>query len=264
MCSHIRYPSRTRRHTKELNKTSLVDKDNLELLLTAWKTLPEEEQNKYNVLKHFNRHSTRHNSSLYPLEAYQNENEERQSSKLRTRSSYRSKTIPFTKLENVIDTLSEIPQEMSEVHYKDSYFSEEYLSKLYISDLDSANDLGLLQKNQIFSILSIGKSNIPLKFPSVKGGYMTILFEDDDDIVLAMDNIFRIINNHIKKGNVLIHCCQGKSKSCAVVIGYLMKKFKSDYKTASNVLYKSRIGCEIDMKFERQLKRMERKCMIPE
>ncbi|OMJ96209.1 hypothetical protein SteCoe_167 [Stentor coeruleus] len=125
---------------------------------------------------------------------------------------------------------------------------------IYISDIQAANDLTLLRNNDINSILTIGY-NKPLAYPSIKGGYKHLALEDNGktDLLRNLPEICSFLEKQLKKGNTLVHCLKGQNRSCAVVIGFLMKKYSLRYENALEIVKKSRTCCEISEGLAKQL-----------
>jgi Dual specificity phosphatase, catalytic domain len=260
--NHIRYTSKiSQQLSKDLIKQSSIDKNYLDLILSKWKTLPTEDQEDYSGLK-FLYKNTKDDESFENFKPPK-ENIDSQPTKPTSRAYSRSKTTPFARLSNQIEQKKTL-KFMSEILYKDYFNNEEVFYKLFLSDLDSASDLGLLQKNKIYAILSVGTFNTPMKFASIKGGYLCVDLDSDGDLAGVMDSVYRFIDTYMRRGNVLVHCNDKNSISCAAVVGFIMKKFKSDYKNACEVLKKSEINCKITSHFKNQLKRMERQLLMPE
>lgn len=46
------------------------------------------------------------------------------------------------------------------------------------------------------------------------------------NILGVMDEVIELIEESLKKGNVLVHCRHGVSRSSSFIIGYLIKKKK--------------------------------------
>lgn len=217
----------------------------LEKILEAFNKLPESERRAYSIFSALN-DTYGHNAQVEPIKIF--------------KSYGRSRTHSLDLLSNV--TLdepvsgSDIYDEMSEIPLHRLSQTFEFSNSLFISDIQAANDMGLIRKNQIYSILTLGKSNKPLMYPSVQGGYKCIPLEDSNtaDILKYMDCIFSFIDSQIEKGNLLVHCMRGKNRSCAAVVGYLMKKLNVSYESAFGIIKEARPICKIQPNFEKQLK----------
>lgn len=60
-------------------------------------------------------------------------------------------------------------------------------------------------------------------------------------------------------GRVLVHCVLGRSRSCSMLVMYLMKKFRQTYCEANDLLSERRMQSQINLGFEAQLQEFERK-----
>lgn len=65
-------------------------------------------------------------------------------------------------------------------------------------------------------------------------------------------------------GRILIHCVLGRSRSCSIMVMYLMKKYNLSYCRASEVLSEKRQSAQINLGFEAQLLNYEdNNCEFP-
>ena len=150
-------------------------------------------------------------------------------------------------------------QRISEIPYKKYLEVEGFLYNLYISDARTANDLAELQNYHIHALLTFGQSNDPSKYTFLKGGYLCLPLEDSSmDLILIMDKVSKFIDTYLCKGNILVHCCHGNSRSCAAIVGYFIKKYKITFECALELVKKGRTTANIDYILERQLRRIER------
>lgn len=93
---------------------------------------------------------------------------------------------------------------------------------LFLGDYHTSTDLHLLKAFNIIAIANIGGGDN--KFPS-EFEYKKITMRDSDEseIINYLDDILTFINNHRKKGNVLVHCKGGICRSACFIIAYLTK-----------------------------------------
>ena len=112
---------------------------------------------------------------------------------------------------------------------------------LYLGDYSAAIDLKILKSLNIKFILSVFNETIENKVDSIT--YMRV---DINNYYLSdLITCFEETNQFIAKAqsfnqNVLVHCHMGHSRSAAVVIAYLMNKYKITYSSSRNILSKSR------------------------
>ena len=174
------------------------------------------------------------------------------------KSYYHKKTLTSlpTSNFNFFDDLdfSSIQSEINEISLNPFIPPPVFPNKLFVSDIKTANDLGVLRKHQIYSILTLGTRNKPHVYPSIKGGYRCIGLDDSDpDLLKYMPMINKFISLQITKGNVLIHSFKGNNRSCCVVIGFLMKTFGFGFSQAEDIVKSSKPGCDIKNLYKNQL-----------
>ena len=104
---------------------------------------------------------------------------------------------------------------------------------LYISGWNCAMDEELLKKHNIKYILCINKENkkseqIHDMYKRLGITWMDLELDDhpNEKIHELFEPTFNFIENSQEKGNVLVHCTAGMSRSAAIVTKYLMKKLK--------------------------------------
>ena len=83
-----------------------------------------------------------------------------------------------------------------------------------------------------------------------------ILFDDMDyvDILPYAERVYTLLDTDRK---TLVHCAAGRSRSCAVVLYYIMKKHNKTYQEAYDILKVKRIDMCINEGFIRALKKYE-------
>jgi hypothetical protein len=219
-------------------------KPHIERLLEAFNKLPSSERKAYSILSAINEvHTTKENADPKPVV--------REFKRAHTHSLDLLHTVTFDEPLSGSDVFGE----MSEINLSSFDDSLGFNNILFISDIQAANDMGLLRKNQINSILTLGQSNKPMTYPSVRGGYRCVPLEDSDkaDLLKHMDNIFSFIDSQLARGNVLVHCMRGKNRSCAAVIAFIMKKFFVSYEEAERAVKEARPMCVVQSNFVKQL-----------
>ncbi|OMJ95098.1 hypothetical protein SteCoe_1639 [Stentor coeruleus] len=220
----------------------------IQALREAWEKLPITEKDDYSIF----------NSVDMPSRPTNNKDP---SPENQTRKKHRNSLYVLRC--NILDepvTTPDIFGVMSEISLSFLPQNSEIEYSIFISDIQAANDLGILRNNQINSVLTLGM-NKPLTYPTIKGGYRCISLEDNNsaDLLKILPEIYNFINSQLEKGNVLVHCLRGKNRSCAAVVGYLIKKYSLVYEEALEIVRRSRPFCEINENFARQLSGMRRK-----
>lgn len=239
---HIRHKNKkikeitnqTRREVRNETALTRSHKAHLKMLMSVINTLPLDEQASYSGIK-----AMLPDDSPRPKE---------NTLAIFDSGINRTRSLPIEKVNKI-----------TEIYYKDHVEVQGYLYKLYVADAQTANDLAELQKYNIHALLTFGESNEPSKYTFLKGGYLCLPLEENSaDLKLIMDRIIRFFDTYLAKGNVLVHCCQGNSRSCAAIIGYLIKKYRLSYEQALDVIKQGRPSVKITYLLERQLRRIER------
>ena len=273
---HIRHSSKAmkqitsqiRKEIRGEKKVSSNQRQHMNLLMDVWKSLPESEKQDYETLSSL--HSRKPHKLHSPKKSkLPKENDSPTKNYVTQGNFYRTRTLPLDQLDNsyICDEPQMLEGEvwgvMNEIPFRTELDTDDIINKIYVSDIRAANDLTLLRHNNIYAILTFGEQNAPSNFASIKGGYLTISLEDNSSAVLLKElrTVERFLENKLKKGNVLVHCFQGKSRSCAAVVGFLMKKFSLSYNTAFDVVKKGHPQVDISPQFVKQLKQLERQCV---
>ena len=86
--------------------------------------------------------------------------------------------------------------------------------------------------------------------------YYRISVEDieNESIINNLDLVYKYIDKQIKKNKkILIHCFAGRSRSAAVVLFYLIKKYKLNIKEAYDLILKKRHVVNINKSFYNEI-----------
>ncbi|KAI5639980.1 dual specificity phosphatase, catalytic domain-containing protein [Phthorimaea operculella] len=133
----------------------------------------------------------------------------------------------------------------------------EIIPGLYLSNARAACDKDILRNLNITHVLTIEAHRLPTS--TFENSNITTLF------IMAYDNAFTnllpyfpvtnaFIQEGLKKGNVLVHCHYGVSRSATIVIAYLMEKYKLSYEQAYNFVRSRRRFIHPNCGFVAQLK----------
>lgn len=127
----------------------------------------------------------------------------------------------------------------------------EIIKGVYISNYVFASNLDMLKQLNITHIVNCSQLNN--LFPDVFK-YLKIDINDDinEDISQYFHKTSKFIKNALNKGNVLIHCIAGKSRSPTIIISFLCKKEQYKLKDAIE-LVKSKRLIDINEGFYKQL-----------
>lgn len=114
----------------------------------------------------------------------------------------------------------------------------EIIPHLFISNWFTSNNLNLLIELNINAVITVEKSKKPLQdldyYEKNNIEFLQIPIDDsiNENINRFFDISYDFIDKNISQGkNVLVHCFAGISRSSAIVINYMIKKF---YKTSSD------------------------------
>jgi protein-tyrosine phosphatase len=135
---------------------------------------------------------------------------------------------------------------------------------LAIGSAGTAYNKGALQTNGITNILVLCGSNCKIAFPE-SFTYKRIAFEDkidsaslfDADILDQCLRYMCSVLDEMKPARLLVHCYQGKSRSCAVVCAYLMLYRGFTLETALACIRDVRPQVDINPGFMSVLRRRE-------
>ena len=116
----------------------------------------------------------------------------------------------------------ELEKLLSDKSQPPSEYIDKITDKIYLGDIEGANDFNYLTKEKITHILSL--IDINLQIPSTIGiEHKLIEIEDEENqnLIKHIKECFRYIENSKK---IFIHCMCGISRSPSIVIAYLMWK----------------------------------------
>ncbi|XP_060517754.1 dual specificity protein phosphatase MPK-4-like [Cylas formicarius] len=106
---------------------------------------------------------------------------------------------------------------------------------LFLGSLAAAKDIATLNRLKITHIITIDTCPLPrniLELSHVVLKYIQLSDEPKEDLLSYLDETDSFIKEGLGKGNVLIHCYFGVSRSATVVIAYIMKKYELTYTEA--------------------------------
>ncbi|CAG5037831.1 unnamed protein product [Parnassius apollo] len=132
---------------------------------------------------------------------------------------------------------------------------------LYLSNAKAAVDANIIRCLKITHVLTIEAHKIPKSaFPNPNVATLFIRASDSPQTNLLpyfpMANAF--IDEGIKKGNVLVHCHFGVSRSATIVIAYIMAKYNLSFEEAFSYVRNRRRFINPNPGFISQLKEYQR------
>ena len=137
-------------------------------------------------------------------------------------------------------------------------------NKIYLSGARAARSLKTLREYKIHSILTMGSENSvnTISWNNDKARYKLVGIRDlnSSNMVQHFEGIFNFLDAAISRGNVIVHCTLGKSRSPSAVISYLIKKFQLSSEASFQIVSTSRDFIEPNPAFLKQLKDWEIHC----
>ncbi|XP_055381751.1 dual specificity protein phosphatase MPK-4 [Condylostylus longicornis] len=132
---------------------------------------------------------------------------------------------------------------------------------LFLGNLSAACSLETLKNYQITSILTLDTVPLPChiseqSFLTTK--YVHVSDMPREDLLHYLEECINYITDSLKNGKVLVHCYFGVSRSSAIVIAYIMKKYNLDYGPAYEMVLKKRKYVQPNVGFIFQLKLFKR------
>ncbi|XP_066902144.1 dual specificity protein phosphatase MPK-4 [Halyomorpha halys] len=106
---------------------------------------------------------------------------------------------------------------------------------LWLGNLSAAVDKEFLESIKCNHILTVDSCPLPrniISLPGMTSMYIQLTDMPHEDILSNFDNTYKFISEGQLSGVVLVHCYFGVSRSCSVVIAFLMKKYCISYPQA--------------------------------
>lgn len=133
---------------------------------------------------------------------------------------------------------------------------------LFISNFSVALDEGELKSHKISAVLSaVASERPPTKLYSklkIKQKVFTCQDFEKQDISQHFKPACEFIEEELAKGNVLVHCGAGVSRSSTIVISYLMWKNKIPFMEALKIMEKRHPPTRPNPGFQKQLIKYEK------
>ncbi|KAL4462615.1 hypothetical protein ABPG74_000445 [Tetrahymena malaccensis] len=100
--------------------------------------------------------------------------------------------------------------------------------RMFLSGKEVAFDINFIHNNYIKAVLTLTSSSNPEYKEEDNIQHLMIDIEDNTtyDIGKDFETTFDFIDTNLQKGNVLIHCEKGVSRSPTIAIAYIMRKEK--------------------------------------
>lgn len=136
----------------------------------------------------------------------------------------------------------------------------EIISGLWIGNLTAALDITTLKKHKISHILTVDTyplSQTLIHSVNIIAMHLQISDLPYEDLLSHLNETCTFIEGGLEKGSVLVHCYYGVSRSVAVVIAFLMKKYCMSFDEAYKKLKEKREEAGPNVGFEHQLRLFE-------
>ena len=125
------------------------------------------------------------------------------------------------------------------------------IDNIFLGDRYAAADIENLKKNNITTVVNCAKE-VASNYTDIR--LIELSFEDyeGETIFPKFEVAYKFIKKH-PENNILVHCSAGMSRSASVVIYYLMKEYKWDFKTCLNYTKEKRPVISLNPGYEQQL-----------
>lgn len=146
-----------------------------------------------------------------------------------------------------------------EPYYKDLYDvltsqPNHVIDDIYLGNAFNAADYKWLKDNDIKEIVNVTPS-ISNYFPNDFIYHnCTVIDLNDASLKDYYETFYEIIEN--SEGNVLVHCFAGKSRSAALVLYYLIRKYGWSIEHCLNIIKIKRPAININVTFMNEIKQM--------
>lgn len=128
---------------------------------------------------------------------------------------------------------------------------------LWVGNLTAATDNDTLQTHGISHILTMDSIALPKNVaeqPGMVTKFIKVTDTSNEDLLGILESAVSFIKSSLESGVLLVHCYYGVSRSAAVVIAYLMQKYKISYEEAFEKTKQKRRFVGPNEGFQSQLK----------
>lgn len=140
-------------------------------------------------------------------------------------------------------------------YYKGCKFeANEIINGIYLGNIESSYDKDMLKKLNITSIISVLYGYNPPYKEDFDYLVINALDSSDTNLYMVFDLCCEFINKVFEdKGNLLIHCMAGRSRSVTILAAYLIKNFGISDESAIDLIKSKRPIIGINDGFRQQL-----------
>jgi protein-tyrosine phosphatase len=108
-------------------------------------------------------------------------------------------------------------------------------------------------------VTAASELHISLSDKSIKHLMIPVTDDPRTDVARYFTKLNALLDDHLAKGSVLVHCAAGVSRSPTFVIAYLMQKFKWNLVMALEYVRSKRTAVSPNQGFQAQLEEFSRK-----
>jgi len=123
---------------------------------------------------------------------------------------------------------------------------------VYIGNLRAASSKELCEQNSIKGSINMSRKRIEMN-PGIAYFVFPIGDTPDQDIFSLFEKSYDLLDENLKKGNVLVNCNMGISRSTTIVMAYMMKKTGLSHLQCLEICRKYRACCNPNPGFMDQL-----------
>jgi protein-tyrosine phosphatase len=125
---------------------------------------------------------------------------------------------------------------------------------VWLSGFHFARNAAKLAKLNIGAVVSA--LELHFDYSQLNPERLVLNIEDDpsENIIKHLDDVYNFIERQRERTNVLVHCAAGISRSSALLIGYLIRKYGMTYDQAEEHLRQRRRIIKPNPGFQKQLR----------
>lgn len=127
-------------------------------------------------------------------------------------------------------------------------------NRIFVGGYPAASNERLLRDNNICAVVTCARELSPVLLDGVNYHHIDLRDRHSEHLVDHLLETIPFIDKNIKRGNVLIHCAMGKSRSVSVAIAYLILRKNLSYQNAFKLIQRARCIAKPNSGFERQLR----------
>lgn len=141
--------------------------------------------------------------------------------------------------------------------------AEQGLGEVWLSGYHFAQNNDLLRKNNIIAIVSAVELGIAHE-ATISVHALNLRDSEDEEVRFTFFPVFRFIEQERRRGNVLIHCAAGISRSATLLLAYMMNKYRTTLEDSLSHALRRRPCLQPNHGFLIQLKKFQADLGIPD